>query len=161
MNNEVLTEFNRQIQEELYSGYLYLAMAADFESKSLNGFAQWLKMQAKEEFEHAMRFYKHIIERGREIEFDSLKKPPKSWKSPLDAFKAAYSHEQHITGRINFLLELCQKKKDYPGAQMLQWFVDEQVGEEAQADEVVQKLMMVEGNKAAIYMLDKEMGQRN
>jgi len=157
---EIEKAFNKQINEELYSAYLYMQMSAYFEGQNLSGFAQWLKIQAQEEVSHAMKFYSHIFERAGKVELQAISKPPVSWNSPLDAFKAAYAHEQHITGCISSLVEKSAKAKDHAGVQMLQWFVAEQVEEEASADEVVQKLKMVGDSKVALYMLDKEMGSR-
>lgn len=160
LSKNMLKELNKQINEEMYSAYLYRAMAADFEAKNLNGFAQWLKAQAVEEDEHAGKFYDFINERGSAVEFEAIAKPKAKWKTPLEAFEDTYKHEQHITGRIHFLLELAQKEKDHATAQMLLWFVDEQVEEEASADAVVQKLKMVGSTSHGLYFLDREMAQR-
>jgi len=160
ISEQVEEELNKQINEELYSAYLYLSMSSDFEEKKLSGFSQWLKAQAKEEVEHAMRFYNHIVERGRRVILTEIKTPPFKWSSPLEAFTAAYKHEQHITGRINFLLELANNHKDHATAKMLKWFVDEQAEEEESADEVVQKLMMAASSTEALHSLDREMAKR-
>ncbi|MFH1721780.1 MAG: ferritin [Candidatus Altiarchaeota archaeon] len=157
---KVEKEFNNQINEELYSAYLYLAMSADFASKSLSGFAQWMYIQSLEEMIHAQKFFNHIIERGGEVELQRIEKPQKTWTSPLVAFQEAYKHEQHITGRINGLVDLAVKEKDHASNSMLQWFVDEQVEEEATADDIVQKLKLIAKAPEALYMLDKEMGTR-
>src|SRR3989338_11096537 len=160
IKKEIEQEFNKQINEEIYSAYLYLAMAADFAEKNLHGFAQWLKVQAQEEIVHAMKFYNHIIERIGKVELGAIAKPPVSWKTPIDAFKAAHKHEQHITGRINSLVELAQKHKDYASDALLQWFTNEQIEEEAQTDAVAQRLEMAGEHKGALLFLDKEMCKR-
>jgi len=160
INKKVEQEFNKQINEELFSEYLYLAMSAYFEDINLPGFANWMRVQAKEEHEHGMRFYNHLVERGGRVELDAIEKPQKEWKDPLDAFEAAYKHEQHITARINKLVELASAEKDHPGSTMLIWFVDEQVEEEQQTDEIAQKLKMIKEDAASLYMLDKELGAR-
>jgi ferritin len=160
ISKEMQKELNRQVNEELYSAYLYLAMSADFTHKNLNGFAQWLRVQAHEEVNHAMRFYKYIHERRGEVELEQIGKPKAAWESPLDAFTSAFKHEQHITARINGLLDLAHKEKDPATAEMLQWFVKEQVEEEASADEIVQKLSMAGDNVGALMIIDQAVGQR-
>ena len=102
INKKVLDEFNKQINEEIFSSYLYLSMAAHFDTINLKGFSHWLKVQAKEEMTHAMKFYNHIVERGGKVTLTAITAPKTSWKEPLDAFTDAYNHECHITGRINF-----------------------------------------------------------
>ena len=151
---------NEQIQEEMFSAYLYLAMSAWAEANNYPGIATWFSSQAQEEMVHAMKFYNFIIERGGEVELLELKKPQKDWDSPLAAYEAAYAHEQHITGKINDLVNLAIELKDHATNQMLLWFVEEQVEEEASADEVVQKLRMVQDAPGGLYMIDKELGTR-
>jgi ferritin len=152
--------FNDQIDAENYSAYLYLAMAAYFEKTDLPGFANWLKCQVQEELSHAMRFYNFINDRSGTIKLGALEAPPVKWKSPLDAFKAALKHEVYITDRINKLVDLARLEKDHAADNFLQWFVAEQVEEEAQTDEVVQQLKLVGGNGYGLLMLDREMGAR-
>lgn len=151
---------NKQVNEEMYSGYLYLAMSADFEDKNLGGFASWLRIQAKEELEHAMKIYDHIQERGGKVVLEAIKQPPKQWKTIAKAFQDAYEHECYITGKINDLVELAQQEKDYPAFNMLQWFVDEQVEEEANAEEVLSKVKLLGEEGRHLYILDKEMAKR-
>ena len=149
-----------QVNAELYSSYLYLSMSADLEEKNLNGFALWMKTQAQEELYHAMKIYDYVHERGGRMTLKAIDEPPKKWKSPLAIFEAAYKHELKVTGLINKLVDLAIKEKDHATNNFLQWFVKEQVEEEASADEVVQKLKLVGKGANALYMLDKEMGQR-
>jgi ferritin len=151
---------NAQIHEELYSFYLYAAMAAYFNSLKLNGFAHWMKLQAKEEQEHAWKLYGHIQLRGGRVEFDALKKPPKDWKNPLAAFQAAYEHEQHITGCINKLFAQAEKEKDNPAMSFLGWYIDEQVEEEANVEAIIHTLKMIGDNTAGLVMFDKELHAR-
>jgi ferritin len=152
--------FNKQINAELYSAYLYLSMSAYFESASLPGLANWMRVQAQEEVSHAMKFYSFIVERGGKVTLKAIEGPPVKWNSPLHAFEAAYKHEQKVTGLINGLVDLALKEKDHASHVFLQWFVSEQVEEEASADEIVQKLKRIKNAPHALYMLDKEMGQR-
>ncbi len=151
---------NKQINAELYSSYLYLSMAAYFDSINLNGFAQWMKVQAKEEVEHAMKIYKYVYDRGGVVSLESIDKPPVKWDSPLDVFENSFKHEQKVSEMINNLVKIARDENDYATENFLQWFVQEQVEEEASADEIVQKLKYIEGSKNAIFMLDSKLGQR-
>ncbi len=151
---------NNQIQEEMFSGYLYLAMSADFAAKNFEGFATWMYVQALEEFTHAQRFYNHILERGGTIELKELKKPQQSWEKPVDAFAAAYEHEQHITSCIHKLYKLSREIDDYESETMLQWFIDEQVEEEDNASTILEKLKLIGDNGQGLLMMDKELGVR-
>ncbi len=159
LSEKMCGELNQQIKEELFSSYLYLAMSAYFHSANLSGFAKWMEVQAMEELAHAKKFFDYIIERGARIALDAIEKPKGEWKSALDAFEAAYAHEKHITGRINHLMDTAIAGKDYASVAMLQWFVTEQVEEEAHASSIVEKLKMVSGTNGIFY-LDKELGKR-
>lgn len=161
LSEKLREEMNRQIQEETYSAYLYYSMAAWFDSENLPGFAVWMKVQAMEELTHAHRFFRHIIERRGEVELLDIAKPPTKWDSPLKAFEDAYKHELHITARIHHLMKLARDEGDYQAETgILQWFVTEQIEEEVQTDEIVQKLKMIGDKKHGLYMLDKELGTR-
>ena len=160
INKKVRDGFNKQIQHEFYSAYLYLSMAAWVHSKGMDGMAQWLRVQTLEEMTHAMKFFDHIIERDGEVELLEIEKPPTEWASPLEAMKAAYKHEQFITGKINELVALSKNENDYASGSLLQWFVDEQVEEEANASKNVQNLEMVGDSGNGLLMVDREMGTR-
>ena len=160
LKKKIEDAFNEQINSELYSGYLYLSMAAHFESLGLPGFANWMKMQAKEEDMHAMKFYSHIHERGGTVVLKAIAAPPTTWESPIAAFEEAYKHEQHITSLINNLVDLAIAEKDHASNNFLQWFVAEQVEEEASVDEVIQHLKLTEGSKGALFMIDKQLATR-
>ncbi len=152
--------FNEQMTREMYSANIYLAMAGYFHAINLNGCASWMRIQANEEMDHAMRFFDYILDRGGEIEIGKMDKPPKEWESALEVFKAAYEHEKYITENINKLMDLVMKENDHASHNFLEWFVDEQVEEEAQTDEIVERLKMVEGFKGGLLMIDNELGQR-
>jgi ferritin len=160
LDGKMLKELNQQVNEELYSSYIYLAMAADLEDKGFKGMATWMRVQAREEEVHGEIFYNYITERGGKVELDAIEKPPITWKDPLDIFKGAYAHEQHITGRINHMVRVAREVNDNASLQMLQWFVEEQVEEEANASETVQQLEIAGSNGHANLMLDREMGSR-
>ncbi|MGM0607054.1 MAG: ferritin [Candidatus Muiribacteriota bacterium] len=160
MSKKMVKELNKQINEELYSSYIYLSMAAYFEDLGLSGFAQWLKAQTQEEIAHAMIFYNHIAERGERIELQKIDKPQTTWKSPVDVFKAALKHEEHISARINTLVDLAIKESDHATNNFLQWFVSEQVEEEESVGEVINNLSLIGKDKTALFMLDRELGAR-
>lgn len=152
--------FGEQIKHELESAYIYLSMAAYFDAEGFAGMGTWMRAQVQEEQTHAMRFYKHIVERGGHVKLHPLAMPPQDWKSPLTAFEAAYEHEQFITAKIDGLVKLAQAEGDHGSATMLQWFVDEQVEEEANASKVVQDLKLVGNDGRGILMIDRELGTR-
>jgi ferritin len=160
MNKNVEKAMNQQIQEELFSSYIYLSMAAYFESLNLRGFAHWMRSQAGEEEEHAIKFFDHINERGGRVQLKAIDAPPFEFDSPLAAFRRAFEHEQKITGLIHDLYRLANEEGDYPAYSMLQWFVDEQVEEENSTGAVVDRLEMVGDNKVGLLMLDRELAQR-
>jgi ferritin len=153
-------EFNTQINEEFSSSYLYLAMAAWFEEQNYPGFASWMRYQAKEELEHGMKFFDHLVERGGRPVLAAIPVPQKTWKSPLDAFKASLHHEQHITARINTMMEKAMSAKDYPSVSLLHWFVDEQVEEEAAVEGIIAKMEMSKGSAGTLLMFDHQLGKR-
>ena len=151
---------NHQINRELYSAYLYASMSAYFETQNLKGFALWMQFQAREESMHAQKFYTYLIDRGGRAIMRAIEAPPSEWKSPLNVFEEAYKHEQHVTQLINNLADLAIAEKDHATNSMLQWFINEQVEEEAHADEMVQNLKMVGSNSQGLFLLDREAGQR-
>ena len=152
--------FNEQIVAETYSAYLYWSMSAYFESINLKGFANWMRVQAQEEMVHAMKFYTHLNERGGRVLLGAIEAPPTEWDSPLAVFEAAYGHERKVTGLIDDLVKLARGENDNAAENFLQWFVSEQVEEEASADEVVQQLKLAAGQPQALLLLDREMAQR-
>ncbi|AGK61464.1 Ferritin-like protein [Archaeoglobus sulfaticallidus PM70-1] len=156
----MLKALNRQINAEFYSAYLYLSMATYFESISLKGFANWMRVQAKEELMHAMKLFDFVVERGGRVKLDGIEKPPSEWKSPLDAFEAVYRHEVKVTSMINELVDLALEEKDHASYAFLQWYVMEQVEEEASADEIVQKLKLVGDEKSGLFAIDQELAKR-
>ncbi|MBN1432995.1 MAG: ferritin [Methanomicrobiaceae archaeon] len=153
---------NEQIKWELYSSYLYLSMSSWYESAGLKGFANWEFIQAQEEKDHAMKIFRYVISRGGRVILHPIDAPPSEWASPLDAFQVSLEHEQKVTSMINNLVDLSIDLKDHATHNMLQWFVDEQIEEEEDAGEIVDKLRMIEegGGKQMLFMLDKELGTR-
>jgi len=151
---------NEQINAELYSAYIYLSMSAHFLSIDLKGFANWMNSQAQEEVAHTMKIYNFILDRGGRVKLSAIDGPQTEWESPLAVFDAAYKHEQHVTGLIHNLVSLAIDEKDYPTKNLMDWFVDEQVEEEASASEIVEQLKLIGGEGHGLLMLDREMAQR-
>jgi ferritin len=151
---------NEQINAEMYSAYLYLSMESYFRSLDLSGFANWMRVQVQEELMHAMKMYDFVDARGGRIILKSIAAPQTEWKSPLAVFEAVYKHEQKVTGLINDLVNLAVKEKDHATNAFLQWFVSEQVEEEASADKIVQQMGMIGDAPGGLFMLDHELGQR-
>jgi len=160
ISNKMEEALNAQVNAELYSAYLYLSMESYFKSLNLNGSANWMRVQTQEEVAHAMKIYDFISERGGRVTLEGIKGPPTKWDSPLAVFEAIYAHEQKVTELINDLMDLAVKQKDHATTSFLQWFVNEQVEEEASADEVLQQLKMMEKAPGGMFMLDRELRQR-
>jgi ferritin len=160
MHKELEKALNDQIKNELYAAYLYLSMSAYFKDENLEGFAYWMRMQREEEIAHAMKIFDFVQDRDGRIDLQALDKPPADFGSPLAVMEEALGHEQKVTQRINELYELAVKHKDYPTQTLLQWFVTEQVEEEATAKQLVDQLKLVGDNSAALLMLDRELGAR-
>lgn len=160
LSKKLQSALNDQINAELFSAYLYLSMSSWFKAQNLEGFASWLEIQAQEEVAHAMKFYGYLHDKGAPVELKQLEAPQRSWKSPLAAFEDAYKHEVYISGRINDLADLAVADKDHATNVLLNWFVSEQVEEEASALAVVEKLKLVASHPGGIYMLDREMASR-
>jgi ferritin len=150
---------NTQLNAELYSSYLYLSMAAYYEASDLVGFAHWMRVQAQEELFHAMKFYDFLHERGGKVVLAPIEGPETNWDTANAPFDHAYQHEQKVTGLINDLVNLAIEEKDHATNNFLQWFVKEQVEEEASASEVVQKLKLA-GDGSGLFMIDQELGTR-
>ena len=155
--NEVL---NGQVNAELYSSYLYLAMSSWFSEKSLSGFAGWMRAQAQEELFHSIKILDYILERGGSVQLDTIEKPKGSWSSPLEVIQETADHEAKVTGLINDLVDVGLKERDHAANIFLQWFVAEQVEEEASVGEVVEKIKMIGDDSAGMFAMDMEMGKR-
>ena len=151
---------NEQINKEFFSSYLYLSMAAYFEDKNLTGFAHWMRLQADEEREHAMKFYNFILDAGGRVNLKAIAAPETDWKANLQVADQVAAHEAPVTASINDLYELALKEKDYAAQVMLQWFITEQVEEEKNAAELVAKLRLIEERGTAVLMLDHRLSKR-
>lgn len=160
LSKKIQDALNAQINAEMFSSYLYLSMAAYFESVNLKGFSNWMRVQVQEEDFHAKKFFNYMLERQGKVALKAIDAPQATWKSPLDAFKAAYEHEQKITASINKLAALAQQETDFATGVLLQWFITEQVEEEANADGIVQQLKLINDNPGGLFMLDRELATR-
>lgn len=160
LSKKMEKELNNQLNAELFSAYLYLSMSAYCESSNLKGFANWMRVQALEERDHAMKFFNFIHDRGGRVLMQPIEGPDTKWKSPLHVFQETYKHEQLVTRLINKLVDLAEKESDHATRNFLQWFVEEQVEEEASADDIVQQLKLVGSQGHGIFMIDRELGQR-
>lgn len=160
LSDKMKRALNTQVSEELASAHVYLAMAAYFDAMNLLGFSHWMKVQAEEERAHAMRFYNYLYDRGAQVKLQSLEAPDATWDTPLEVFEDALAHEQKISGLINDLMDLAIEEKDHATQAFLHWFVNEQVEEEANADDVIQRLNLVGDSKTGLYILNQEMAQR-
>ncbi|MCD6239587.1 MAG: ferritin [Thermotogae bacterium] len=160
ISKKIEEAINKQINEEMFSSYLYLSMTAYFDSLNLKGFANWMMVQQKEEMDHAMKFYRYLVERGGRVKLYEIKEPLHEWNSPLHAFEDTLKHEKHITECINDLVELAEKEKDRATFNLLQWYVDEQVEEEANDEEIINYLKLIAESGNGLLMLDRELAKR-
>jgi ferritin len=160
MKDTLIREFNKQINEELYSAYLYIALSAKCSELNFNGMAKWLKLQAEEEIEHAQKFYNHLIERGAKVDLMTIAQPKLKGSKPVEFFRAAYEHEKHISARIDKLVEVAKETNDTAAYSLLQWFVNEQIEEENTTFEAYNMLKMAGDNPTASLMLDSKLGAR-
>jgi len=160
MKQTVVDAVNEQIRNELYSGYLYLAMSAHFDAENLDGFARWMRLQAQEELDHAMRLFDHVNRTGGRVVLGAIERPPSTFDTPLTVFRQALEHEREVTGMINDLYELARRENDHATELALQWFIGEQVEEEDSALTAVNQLELAGDSNAALLMLDRQFGQR-
>ncbi len=151
---------NAQFNFEIYSGYIYAAMSSWFKSKNLNGLANWMNVQFREEFDHASMFYGYMHDCGAEVLYEAIPKPKSSWRDPGDVFKDALAHERKVTSNINKIVDLAIEEHDHATNARMQWFVSEQVEEEANALGVIQQIDLAKGSPDALMLLDRELGQR-
>lgn len=151
---------NQQINKEIYSAYLYLAMAAHSETIGLRGFANWFRIQFNEELAHAMKFFHYVNEQGSAVELDAIEKPQAKFKSPVALFEETLKHEQFVTKSIHGLVDLAIAEKDHATNSFLKWFVDEQVEEEANAQEILGLLKMAGGQPPGLMYIDRQLAAR-
>ncbi|MDF2635103.1 MAG: Ferroxidase [Pelosinus sp.] len=151
---------NNQIQAELNSAYIYLAMSVECEQKNLSGFASWLRVQYQEENSHAFKLVDYLLERGGSVKLQAIEAPATEYGTPVELFEKVLAHEIHITNLINKLYEVALEEKDYAAQIFLQWFIAEQVEEEASASAVLERLKFVGDKGGSLLYIDKELGKR-
>ncbi|PIF05366.1 MAG: ferritin [Draconibacterium sp.] len=158
---KILNALNDQINAEQYSALLYLSMSAYFHDKGLPGFANWMYIQYQEELTHANKFFKFINERSGRVELKAIEQMPTNFEGVLDIFEKTLEHEQHVTSLIHNLVDIAIEAKDHATQSFLQWFVNEQVEEEANVQEIIDTLRLIDGQSNGIFMLDREFRQRS
>lgn len=160
LSDTIQSALNVQINEEIHSAYIYLAMAAESDRLGLPGFSNWFKQQYSEELAHADRFFNYILERGGEVKLTAIEGPKIANETPLALFEKSLAHEQHITGCIFKLKDMARAESDHATDNFLEWFVAEQVEEEAATRSVIDQLKLVDGNPSGLFMIDRELGAR-
>ncbi len=160
INEKVSKVLTEQVNKEFYSAYLYLSMSAYFSDLGLLGFANWMRIQAQEEQAHAMLIYDFIIDRGEKVVLSAIDAPQNAWKNPLEVMEEVLKHEVYVTGLINNIVTVAEEVKDRATMSYMNWFVDEQVEEEANAQDIISKLKLIGDDKSALYLLDKDLSAR-
>jgi ferritin len=160
INKELVDSINDQLNFELYSAFLYLSMGTWFEEQNLNGMAHWMEVQYQEEFAHAMRFYRHLTERGARVVMKQIAAPKTDWESAHEVFADAYHHETLVTGRIYKIGDIADRLGDRSTQSMLNWFYNEQTEEEATTMGIRDKLKLIGDSIPALLLLDSELGAR-
>ena len=160
MQKKIQDALNAQLNAESYSAHMYMSMSAYFQSVNLKGMAHWMRLQAEEETVHEMKFFDYILSRGGKVALGQIGAPPTDWESPLAVFEAAYEHERQVSAKINTLVDLALAESDHASNAFLQWFVTEQVEEEESVLEIVDQLKLIGDDRGALFMLDRELGQR-
>lgn len=160
INKKVAKVLIEQVNKELYSAYLYLSMSAYFSDTGLLGFAHWMRIQAQEEQGHAMLIYDYLINRGEKVILSQIDSPPNNWENPLHVMEETLKHEIMVTGLINNIIAVAEENKDRATMSYFNWFVDEQVEEEANDQDIIAKLKLIGDDKSALYLLDKDLSTR-
>jgi ferritin len=160
LSKKMENALNEQINKEMYSSYLYMAMSAHSTNIGLPGFANWFMVQYKEEMEHAMRLYNYLNDQGGKIHLKAIDEPPSTFKDPMDMFQKTLKHEQFVNKSINTLMDLAIKEKDHATQIFLQWFVTEQIEEEGNDNDIITKLELAGSKGNGLFMIDKELATR-
>lgn len=160
MNKKVSGLLNVQINKEFYSAYLYLDIANFYSAKGLDGFANWYEVQAKEEQDHAMLFYRYLQNNNQTVTLEAIEKPDKVFNTLMDPLKAALEHEEYVTSLINNIYGAAQEVKDFRTVQFLDWFVKEQGEEEKNSTDLITKMELFGNDSKGLYMLNSELNTR-
>jgi ferritin len=160
VHDDVRIALEEQVGHEFHAAHTYLSMSGYFDAENLPGFAQWMRAQSEEEIEHAMKLFDFLVDRGIAPELPAIPKPHHAFDGPVAAFSAAFEHERGVTAQIHRLYELSLEHKDYTAQVLLQWFISEQLEEEKLTGGILERLKMSEGSRAALLILDAELGSR-
>lgn len=160
ISKDMQSALNEQVNKEFYSAYLYLAMSAYCNTIGLPGFATWMRFQYEEEILHVTKMYDYILNQGGVVELKQIDQPPKEFGTPLDIFEKTLEHEQFVTKSIHDLMGLAMDVRDFATQTFLQWYVSEQVEEEANVNDILAPLRMVGNDKSGLMMIDQKLGQR-
>lgn len=160
ISDKVLDVLNNQINKEFYSAYLYLAMSAYFDEIGLNGFSNWTKIQAREEVDHGMILFDYIIQRNGVVKLEQINSPERDFTSPIQVFEKILEHEKYVTESINCVATMSEDECDLATRHFINWYISEQVEEEANARDVITKLKMFGDEKASLYHLDCDLAKR-
>lgn len=160
INTKVEEILNEQINKEFYSAYLYLAMSAHFDEIGLRGFCHWTKVQAREEVDHGMIIFDYLIARNGNINLKQIEAPQADFQDPLQIFEKIYEHEKSVTSSIECVAYMSEDECDMATRNFIDWYIAEQVEEEATVFEIIKKLQMFGSDKTILYHLDKELAQR-
>ncbi len=160
LTDKLQKALNNQLKHEFESAYIYLGMATHLDTLDLAGATHWMRMQAQEEMMHAAKFYAYLSNRDAKVVLQTIEAPPASWPSVVETFTAALAHEEKMTARLNELMELAQKERDHATVSLLQWFVDEQVEEEATLRTLIARLRLVGNDSSGLFLLDRDLAVR-
>ncbi len=161
LNPKLAKLLNEQINNEMSSSYIYLAMAAWFEQTPYSGFASWMFNQSREETMHALKFYQYVVDRDAAVVLQPIAKPKADFKNPIDVFETSLKQEQKVTQQINELFEVAEQVKDHASKNLLLWFLNEQMEEEKTVRDMLDRLKLAGNDPASLLVLDREAGQRN
>ena len=151
---------NEQVNAEFHSAYLYLSMSAYFQSVGLVGFANWMRVQYQEELAHAARFFDYVNERGGRVKLTPIGEVQVEYSGVVDVYEETLTHEQLVTGLINRLMDIAIQESDHATKSFLQWFIDEQVEEESNVEQILNNLRLIKGEGQGLLMMDREMNTR-
>jgi ferritin len=160
LSEKMIDALNEQINKEMYSAYLYLAISSYAEFKGLRGFSNWYRVQYQEEMEHAMRIYDYVQEQGAQVKLKAIEQPSSDFGTPLQILEKTLEHEQYVTQLINNLVDLAIQEKDHASQIFLQWFVTEQIEEESNVNEILDKLKLAGEEGRGLFMIDKDLAAR-
>jgi len=160
ISQKMADAINKQINNEMYSAYLYMAMSANSSNMGLNGFATWFMVQYHEEMFHAMKQYNYLLDQSAVVHLQAIKEPPKTFASAKEMFEKTLEHEKFVTRSINDIADLAMAEKDHGTYQFIQWYVNEQIEEEKNDSEILQKLKLGGDTGPGLFMIDEQLGTR-